>query len=597
MSFKDEICCGSSVRKEQWVERDLGEMDLHEQFAHLWIEAQPGIMAYIRSVIPDFHISNDILHDVVIVCMKKMSDYDQSRSFKNWCIGVARNLILNYRRKNSRLWITESPEILLEFQETRERLSDELFERSLFLSQCIKKLSKRAKHLLGLRYVKEKSLVRIAEEERTTSGTLKVAMARIRASLRKCIENRMAIASVKTSSASLIEKHVAMDLADEDIDQFRGWLLKTTLNMEEFVRATHVHSALSYQLKADPELLSDCDLFDFVEYRTPASCRKDRFLPALAASLLVSAGLVFLFYSDRRDVEPFLPRVAVGKVVDLEGEVTVLKNSRSSVLTNSAPLYASDKLSIGPDGRLELACFASRGNLNVLPESSLCLAPQGDVHRVVLYTGALNALIDPDKVGAPVIFETSFAEIVVRGTAFRLATTESTTRLQMNKGLVDVTCRRNGRTISVKEGKSVIIDADIRFINPEKDVRPSGAYLTIYDADKGTIMPGCKTLENVASVEIKLSDVSSRGINYGVSFPDMQIEAVNFDIPEARTSNFTSREPWLLHAEENKRMNKRMMRGLRLSPGRYHFRADVMAKDQSGNKVSTNVSVSVTILE
>ena len=72
-----------------------------EQFAALWTAAQPTISAFIRTLIPDFQQADDVLQRVAVTLVRKYDQYDPSRPFGAWAIGVAKYEVLYFRRERA----------------------------------------------------------------------------------------------------------------------------------------------------------------------------------------------------------------------------------------------------------------------------------------------------------------------------------------------------------------------------------------------------------------------------------------------------------------------------------------------------------------
>src|SRR6478609_1756910 len=73
-----------------------------EQLARLWTESQPIVSAFILGAIPDFHQAEDVLQQVAVVLVREFDQFDTSRPFLPWALGIARNLALKSRREVAR---------------------------------------------------------------------------------------------------------------------------------------------------------------------------------------------------------------------------------------------------------------------------------------------------------------------------------------------------------------------------------------------------------------------------------------------------------------------------------------------------------------
>jgi len=78
------------------------ELSDMQQFAVLWTQAQPSVTAFIASLVPRHHDAEDILQRTAASLILMRDQYDPSRPFVGWAIGVARVEVLRHRQKARR---------------------------------------------------------------------------------------------------------------------------------------------------------------------------------------------------------------------------------------------------------------------------------------------------------------------------------------------------------------------------------------------------------------------------------------------------------------------------------------------------------------
>ncbi|MCB1123497.1 MAG: hypothetical protein KJT03_18230, partial [Verrucomicrobiae bacterium] len=100
----------------------LNESD-QEKFTLLWTEAQPSVSHFILSVIKDASVAKDLLQATALVLLRKFEEYEASRPFLPWALGVAKFQILSHRRDAARGRITFDSELLDQYTETWAELS------------------------------------------------------------------------------------------------------------------------------------------------------------------------------------------------------------------------------------------------------------------------------------------------------------------------------------------------------------------------------------------------------------------------------------------------------------------------------------------
>lgn len=157
----------------------------------LWMQAQPAVEAYLNSLIRDRTTAEDVLQQVALTATQKFEQYDTSRSFTGWAMGIARLKALQYfeRAGSDRHYF--SSELLTQLAGTHERLSTEAVEQNDALAHCLEKLPAKSMALLKRRYVQDLKPGKIAPSLGLSPNAVRLALHRIRAALRTCIEQQL----------------------------------------------------------------------------------------------------------------------------------------------------------------------------------------------------------------------------------------------------------------------------------------------------------------------------------------------------------------------------------------------------------------------
>ncbi len=161
------------------------------RFTTLWARAQPSVFAFISSAITNFADAEDVLQQVAASSVRKFSEYDASRPFLNWSIGVARLEILRHLRDKAtdrHQFVAEAIEHIAQAFET---LAPELEARGGALSECMKHVEGRQRDVLTRRYSEGLSMAAIAQSLGLTSGNVSVILHRTIRKLRECIDGKM----------------------------------------------------------------------------------------------------------------------------------------------------------------------------------------------------------------------------------------------------------------------------------------------------------------------------------------------------------------------------------------------------------------------
>jgi len=161
-----------------------------EQAMRHWTLAQPSISAFIASQVTDVRQRDDLLQDVSVAILENFEDFDDSRSFKSWAIGIARNKIRNYFRSHKNKPLLFDSETVENLAAAFEAVSSKSTEPLDHLNECVGELDNKAKMLCDLRYEKDLKPAAIARQLGMTANSVSKGLQRIRASLKRCIEQK-----------------------------------------------------------------------------------------------------------------------------------------------------------------------------------------------------------------------------------------------------------------------------------------------------------------------------------------------------------------------------------------------------------------------
>lgn len=154
----------------------------------LWTQAQPLVMAFVRSMVPDPVDAEDVLQQTAYDIATHFDEYDADRPFVAWAIGIAKYKVLDYRRDKGRDRAVLTGDAIEELASAYADQSDKLIDNSRALHDCMQKLSDKARSLIDLRYAQNLKPAAIAQRIGSTANTISNALSRTRAVLRDCIE-------------------------------------------------------------------------------------------------------------------------------------------------------------------------------------------------------------------------------------------------------------------------------------------------------------------------------------------------------------------------------------------------------------------------
>lgn len=163
--------------------------DSRTRLTLLWTSAQPMVMAFIGSMVPNQADAEDVLQRTAYDIATNFEQYDPARPFVAWAIGIAKYKVLDYRRDAGRNRVVFNEAALEQVAHVYAEDADALTEQSRLLRQCMAKLSDKARSLVELRYMQGLKPAAIAKQVGSTANTISNALSRVRMSLRDCIKS------------------------------------------------------------------------------------------------------------------------------------------------------------------------------------------------------------------------------------------------------------------------------------------------------------------------------------------------------------------------------------------------------------------------
>jgi len=158
-------------------------------------DTQPHIRAYIAGMGVPRHDVDDIAQDVYVELYRFFDRIPAEVHPKQWLKGIARNLCLNYFRRTSRRSRLQREALVEIFLRAEQEGPPGLAEGSIrrALDGCYDKLAPESRRMLALRYEQELPSQTIAQRLNSSAEAVRVALFRIRATLKDCIAKKLAV--------------------------------------------------------------------------------------------------------------------------------------------------------------------------------------------------------------------------------------------------------------------------------------------------------------------------------------------------------------------------------------------------------------------
>ena len=158
-----------------------------EQFFRLYNAAQQRTYAFLLVMVHNHNDAEDLLQETASILWERFDEYDRTKSFAAWAIGIARNKALDFlkSKRTSRPIFTD--QFYQDISEIAADESEKMDQRINALRNCMKKLSIQNQQLIHLRFEKAISIKRISQMSEYSATALYKKMSRIYEALHGCI--------------------------------------------------------------------------------------------------------------------------------------------------------------------------------------------------------------------------------------------------------------------------------------------------------------------------------------------------------------------------------------------------------------------------
>lgn len=161
--------------------------------SRLWSEAQPVVAALIVGSVGDFQHAEDLVSQVAETVVVKFDQYDRSRPFLPWAMGIARNVVLQHyeRRAGDRLVFFDE-RTLRAMAVAHEEVAGEASERLALMRLCLGEVKGKTRRVMEMRYLDGVRPAAIGRALDMTSNAVWVMLHRGREAIARCVQRRLA---------------------------------------------------------------------------------------------------------------------------------------------------------------------------------------------------------------------------------------------------------------------------------------------------------------------------------------------------------------------------------------------------------------------
>jgi len=247
-----------------------------------------------------------------------------------------------------------------------------------------------------------------------------------------------------TDHKQLMDLYYDGELTSEQEAELHDWLMADQANIETFIYEGQLHSRLS--MRSEAESFSERD-------GMPRRWWSSRAL-AVAATLMVLAGLGASYY---------LYNSNIAVLTSFSGDVYVTSRGKPVEAFEGKRIYSGNQV-LCRDGGSEATITCRDGSsLRLGPRSELSFSVSHGQYQAHLSSGSVSAVIRKQDNRRPFIISTKSAVATVLGTELSLSAGDSSTSMEVEKGLVRIMRLADGKNVEVPAGKSVVDAKDVEF--------------------------------------------------------------------------------------------------------------------------------------
>ena len=175
----------SVLRDQAWF---IGQVRQH----------QSRLRASIRALGVRAEAVDDFAQDTLLLAWQKIAEFGPGGDFGAWVAQIARRLIANERRKDSRrsrLLASEVTDLLLQMASEADKATARMEKADEFavLQNCLKQLPPHGREVIRLRYFENQSPGAIASHLGRPSDAVRQLLLRLRRKLLECVERRLGV--------------------------------------------------------------------------------------------------------------------------------------------------------------------------------------------------------------------------------------------------------------------------------------------------------------------------------------------------------------------------------------------------------------------
>ncbi|MBI1368727.1 MAG: sigma-70 family RNA polymerase sigma factor [Planctomycetes bacterium] len=165
--------------------------DRHDAFMRLFIEHQPRIYAYLRTLVFNRTDAEELLQEVASVLWRKFDAFEPGTHFDRWAYRIVFHQVQYYRQQRARDRMCFSPELMATLADETQEKTDTFDAERAALHECIGKLPDQDRELVRQRYEPAATNRSVAHAVGRSESAVSRALSRIYVALLECIRRKL----------------------------------------------------------------------------------------------------------------------------------------------------------------------------------------------------------------------------------------------------------------------------------------------------------------------------------------------------------------------------------------------------------------------
>lgn len=167
--------------------------DSKAMFVRLLTQNERRVYGYILKMVVDWNDADEILQETNVRLWEEFDRFQLGTDFAAWAIRVAHYQVLTWRKRRDRSRLVFSEEALEALAEEQPTVNEIDGSRQAALAECLKHLSAVNRDLLTRCYSGAGTIRDVARSLGRSTAAVYKMLQRVRLSLHKCVEQRLAV--------------------------------------------------------------------------------------------------------------------------------------------------------------------------------------------------------------------------------------------------------------------------------------------------------------------------------------------------------------------------------------------------------------------